>query len=84
VDSIQSAWVQEEIEAASKIASQRKRLVLFPVYVDDSLLETQVAWAASTRRTHHIGDFRDWKDPGHYESAFEKLLHDLKPPHPET
>jgi len=41
-------------------------------------METDQAWAASRRRTRHIGDFRAWKDHNPYQKSFERLLRDLK------
>ena len=41
-------------------------------------METDQAWAASLRRTRHIGDFRNWKDHDAFRKAFERLLRDLK------
>ena len=41
-------------------------------------METNEAWAADIRRTRHIGDFSRWKDHDAYQSAFERLLRDLK------
>jgi hypothetical protein len=34
--------------------------------------------AASIRRTRYIGDFTRWKDHDAYQTAFERLLMDLK------
>ncbi len=52
--------------------------VLFPIRLDDAAMETDQAWAASLRRTRHIGDFRAWKDHDEYQKSFERLLRDLK------
>jgi hypothetical protein len=52
--------------------------VLFPITLDDAVMETDQAWAASLRRTRHIGDFRAWKDHDQYRKSFERLLRDLK------
>lgn len=41
-------------------------------------MDTDAAWAASIRRTRHIGDFTRWKDHDAYQKAFERLLRDLK------
>jgi hypothetical protein len=41
-------------------------------------METDQAWAASLRRTRHIGDFRAWKDHDQYQKSFDRLLRDLK------
>ena len=41
-------------------------------------METDQAWAASLRRTRHIGDFRAWEDHDQYQKSFDRLLRDLK------
>jgi hypothetical protein len=41
-------------------------------------MQTSQAWAATLRRTRHIGDFTTWIDPQRYQAAFDRLLHDLK------
>jgi uncharacterized protein YjbI with pentapeptide repeats len=76
--SVQSAWVQDEVEAALERERREKRLVLFPIRIDDAVMDTDQAWAAAIRRTRHIGDFTRWKDPDSYQTAFERLLRDLK------
>jgi hypothetical protein len=35
-------------------------------------METDQAWAASLRRTRHIGDFRAWKDHDPYQKTFDR------------
>jgi hypothetical protein len=34
-------------------------VVLFPVRVDDAVMETKKAWAGKLRRSRNIGDFRN-------------------------
>ena len=41
-------------------------------------MHTDIAWAASIRRTRHIGDFSNWKEHDSYQAAFQRLLRDLK------
>jgi hypothetical protein len=77
-NSIRSPWVEEEVEAALEKEHKQNKLVLFPIRLDDTVMETDQAWAASLRRTRHIGDFRAWKDHDQYQKAFERLLRDLK------
>ncbi|MFZ0959623.1 MAG: toll/interleukin-1 receptor domain-containing protein [Terriglobia bacterium] len=77
-NSIRSPWVEEEVEAALEKERKQSKLVLFPIRLDDAVMETDQAWAASLRRTRHIGDFRAWKDHDQYQKSFERLLHDLK------
>jgi hypothetical protein len=57
-----SPWVEEEVEAALEKERKENKLMLFPIMLDDAVMDTQQAWAASLRRTRHIGDFRNWKD----------------------
>ncbi len=77
-DSISSAWVEEEVESAIEREHREKRLVLFPVRIDDAVINSDQAWAASLRRMRHIGDFSRWKDHDSYSKAFSRLLRDLK------
>jgi uncharacterized protein YjbI with pentapeptide repeats len=77
-NSIRSPWVEEEVEAALEKEHKHNKLVLFPIRLDNAIMDTDQAWAASLRRTRHIGDFRAWKDHDPYQKSFERLLRDLK------
>jgi len=77
-NSIRSAWVEEEVEAGLEKERKQNKPVLFPIRLDDAVMETDQAWAASLRRTRHIGDFRAWKDHDQYQQSFDRLLRDLK------
>jgi TIR domain len=76
--SVQSEWVEKEVETAFEKERKEKRLVLFPIRLDQAVMKVAVGWAADIRRTRHIGDFRNWKDPSAYAKAFDRLLRDLK------
>ena len=76
--SIASLWVGEEIEAAFEKEDQRKQPVLFPIRLDDAVLDSDQGWARSIKRTRHIGDFTGWKDHDAYQRAFDRLMRDLK------
>jgi hypothetical protein len=78
--SIASPWVRREVEAAFEREDRQKSksTVLFPIRIDDAVMESNEAWAADIRRTRHIGDFSRWKDHDSYQKAFERLLRDLK------
>jgi len=52
--------------------------VLFPIRVDEAVMEATQAWAADIRRTRHIGEFGNWRDHDSYKKALERLLRDLK------
>jgi hypothetical protein len=85
--SINSEWVTSEVEAALDQESVRKRgdpelqgntTVIFPISIDDAIFRAIQGWAALIRRTRHVGDFRDWRDPTKYKKAFARLLRDLQ------
>jgi hypothetical protein len=73
-----STWVEDEVEAALEKERRQQREVLFPVRLDERVMQTTQAWAAKLRRTRHIGDFTNWADPQVYQQAFGLLLRDLK------
>lgn len=75
---IQSPWVEREVEAACEKENDFDLKVLFPIRLDDAVMQTTKAWAANVRRRWHMGDFTRWKDRDAYQQAFERLLHDLK------
>lgn len=77
-NSVSSPWVEKEVETAFEKERREKRTVLFPIRLDDAVMETNEAWAADIRRTRHIGDFRDWKNHDSYKKAFDRLMRDLK------
>jgi len=76
--SIKSAWVEKEVETAFEKEQRQQQTVLFPIRLDEAVMEAKEAWAADIRRTRHIGDFCGWKSHDSYRTAFERLLRDLK------
>lgn len=76
-DSVESEWVEEEVESALRQEREQKKTILFPVRLDDAVFESKHAWAQKIC-TRHIGDFRNWKDHDSYQEGFERLLRDLK------
>jgi DNA-binding response OmpR family regulator len=86
--SVESKWVETEVEAALEDEQRRIQTipqhlrgnvtVLFPIRLDDSPFESSEAWVGDIRRQRHIGDFRDWRDPIKYDKAFARLLDALK------
>ena len=73
-----------EVNRALAEEERRGQLVLFPIRLDDAVMETEFGWAKKIREAHkptgrHIGDFSRWKDHDQYETGFKRLLRDLKP-----
>ena len=77
-DSIESGWVEKEVETAFEEEKRRKDTVLFPVQIDSAVMDTKEAWVSDLRRTRHIGDFREWKNQDKYKKAFDRLIRDLQ------
>jgi uncharacterized protein YjbI with pentapeptide repeats len=76
--SVKSAWVEDEVEAAFERERRDGTTVLFPIRLDDAVMESDAAWAATIRRTRHIGDFTKWKDHDAYQKALTGLIRDLQ------
>jgi hypothetical protein len=68
-----------EDEVLKAFAEERKRgeIVLFPVRLDDAVMDTGEAWAVKLRDQRNIGDFRRWKDHDGYAPSFQRVLRDL-------
>jgi hypothetical protein len=79
-NSIGSDWVEDEVQKAFAEERDRKELVLFPVRVDDAVMETPEPWARKLRDQRNVGDFRKWKDHDAYKQSFERVLRDLTKP----
>lgn len=79
-NSVNSSWVEKEVETAMERESEdeQHRTVLFPVRLDNAVMQIKTGWPADVRRTRHLGDFTNWKQPDSYQKAFDRLLRDLK------
>ncbi len=77
-NSIESDWVEKEVETAFEEETKHKKTILFPIRIDEAVMDTDKAWAADSRHTRHIGDFTKWKDHDFYKKSFQRLVRDLK------
>lgn len=85
-NSLQSEWVMTEIRKARKVEREENRRMLFPIrLVDfDAIQEWECFDADSGKdlalelREYFIPNFSNWKDQDAFETAFNKLLRDLK------
>jgi hypothetical protein len=76
--SVGSEWVRNEVETALEQERKQGRTVLFPIRLDDAVMESEAGWVGLIRRRRHVGDFRSWKGHDAYKKGFERLLRDLK------
>jgi uncharacterized protein YjbI with pentapeptide repeats len=72
-----SNWVQHEVEAAMYKEVTSGQEILFPVRLDDIILESDTQWAKRLRQRHII-NFTGWQDEATYHEAFTTLLRHLK------
>jgi uncharacterized protein YjbI with pentapeptide repeats len=77
-NSIQSHWIEQEVETALAMEREQNKAVLFPIRVDNTVMMVKTGWPALIRKTRHIGDFTSWKDHDSYLKAFVRLLRDLR------
>ena len=83
-ESLVSPWVEDEVNRA--LAKERDRKskgddspVLFPIMIDDAVMDSKESWVTYIKENRYIGDFRHWKDHDSYSAAFDRLMRDLKP-----
>ncbi|HEU5375442.1 MAG TPA: toll/interleukin-1 receptor domain-containing protein [Ktedonobacteraceae bacterium] len=77
--SVSSDWVEHEVETALAREHKEKRTILFPIRLDNAILEQEyIGWPALVQHERHIGDFTGWKDHNQYQATFKRLLRDLK------
>jgi DNA (cytosine-5)-methyltransferase 1 len=79
--SVSSTWVEKEVNTALEREAEQGHTMLFPVRLDNAVMEVKSGWAADIRRSRHIGDFTNWENKHSYRRAFERLLRDLKVEH---
>jgi hypothetical protein len=75
---IASDWVEGEVTRALDEERARKEVVLFPVRLDDAVMQTSEGWARLLRSQRNIGDFTRWKEHDSYQRSFERLMRDLR------
>jgi hypothetical protein len=77
-NSVESEWVEKEVETAMERERREKRTVLFPIRLDDAVMKIENGWPADIRRSRNIGDFRRWKNHDSYQKSFDRLMRDLQ------
>lgn len=76
--SVESDWVEQEVETALDRERKEKRTVLFPIRLDDEVMKIDSGWPALIKNSRNIGDFRKWRNPEAYQKVLDRLLRDLK------
>jgi hypothetical protein len=76
-ESIKSRWVRKEIELALEKEPKSNKTILFPIRIDDAVMNADDELSRSLVNTKHIGDFTAWRDSDSYKRAFSRLVKDL-------
>ena len=76
--SVASQWVEQEVETVLARERKQDETVLFPIRLDDAVMEMEGGWPALIKNTRNIGNFSQWKDHDAYQKALNRLLRDLK------
>lgn len=76
--SVESPWIQKEVEAALQEELIRKQAILFPVRLDNERMDSEKDWLLNLQKTHQIYDFCAWENWEAYYSQFSRLLGDLR------
>jgi hypothetical protein len=76
-NAVASNWVQQEVETALYKGATTGQEILFPIRLDNTILEIDTLWAKRLRH-RHIGDFTGWQEEQRYQEAFDLLLRHLK------
>jgi TIR domain/Pentapeptide repeats (8 copies) len=77
--SVASSWVAYEVKKALNKEPQGIPNVLYPIRLDDAVMQRKDHWVHEIRSTRHIGDFTRWKEHEAYQNALNRLLRALKP-----
>lgn len=75
--SINSQWVEQEVESALEREREQNNIILFPIRLDNAVMKIKSGWAKYIRNSRHIGNFTNWKDHDAYKKSLERLINDL-------
>lgn len=77
-NSINSQWVEQEVEKAFERERKEDRLVLFPISIDRKIFESSIGWASFLRNTRNIAFYNNWTDPNDFAKVTTRIVQDLK------
>jgi predicted nucleotide-binding protein len=75
--SVRSSWVKHEIRNALQLERDRRKTVLFPIRLDDSVLNVSGSREVDQLKNKYICDFTEWHDKRRYQRTFSRLVRDL-------
>ncbi len=77
-NSLESDWIEEEINAAFEKEEQTGKMVLLPIILDDSVKYSDKPLIARVRRSRQVYDFSLWQDEETFKEVLGSLAGELK------
>ena len=78
-NSLNSDWVEREVQSTRGLEKELGREILYPVALDDSGLDSRGPKRVVEQLTeYNILDFAGWKDESKFEGILRKLIDDLE------
>ena len=75
--SVNSQWVEQEVERAFQRERKENEIILFPIRIDNSIFKNEIGWGNYLSNTRNIGNFMNWNDENEYRNSFKRLLNGL-------
>lgn len=72
--SINSLWVDQEVERALQREREENTIILFPIRIDNSIFKKEIGWENYLTNSRNIGNFSNWKDINQYTNSYQRLL----------
>ncbi len=82
--SVESSWVRSEVELALAREIAQDCTLLFPLRLDQAVMQASKDWATRLRESRYIGDLTGWQNHSAYQEAFTTLLQHLKVTKPSS
>jgi hypothetical protein len=76
-NSIKSAWIRDNVRKALELEAERRKTILFPIRLDDTIFEVSGIQEIEQLKLRSIADFRQWQNENLFRRAFSQLVRDL-------
>lgn len=77
-NSLRSEPVLRELERTLQREEREHKRILFPIRIDDYVLNRWKHHRKADVVRYYIGDFKDWQNPASYQESLDKLIENLK------